>query len=59
MRLMAQAKNHDVAVSSQTQYLPEQSDESANRFVFAYTITIRNVGAMAAQLISRHWVITD
>ena len=59
MRPMAQAKNYDVAVSAQTQYLAEQSDESANRYVFAYTITIRNTGAVAAQLISRHWIITD
>ena len=59
MRPMAESKNHDVTVSAQTQYQPEQSDESANRYVFAYTITIRNTGAVAAQLISRHWIITD
>jgi ApaG protein len=56
---MAMAKTYDVAVSAQTQYLPEQSDESANRYAFAYTITIRNAGQFAAQLISRHWIITD
>ena len=50
---------HAVSVSSQTQYLPDQSDESAGRYVFAYTITIRNAGKMAAQLVSRHWIITD
>jgi ApaG protein len=50
---------HDVAVSVQTQYLPEQSDEAGSRYVFAYTVTIRNVGSVAAQLISRHWIITD
>ena len=59
MRPMAQAKNYDVAASAQTQYLPDQSDESTNRYVFAYTITIRNAGAVAAQLVSRHWIITD
>jgi ApaG protein len=48
-----------VAVSAATQYIAEQSDESAGRYVFAYTITIRNGGNVAAQLISRHWVITD
>jgi ApaG protein len=48
-----------VQVSAQTQYLPEQSDEAAGRYVFAYTITIRNAGKLAAQLISRHWIITD
>ena len=59
MRPMAQAKNYVVDVSAQTQYLPDQSDESASRYVFAYTITIRKAGAVAAQLISRHWIITD
>jgi ApaG protein len=49
----------DVSVTSQVQYLPEQSDEAGGRYVFAYTITIRNAGSLAAQLISRHWIITD
>ncbi|HZM34747.1 MAG TPA: Co2+/Mg2+ efflux protein ApaG [Burkholderiales bacterium] len=56
---MAQEKHYEIAVSAATQYLAEQSDESAGRYVFAYTITIRNAGSVAAQLISRHWVITD
>jgi ApaG protein len=50
---------HEIAVSAHTQYLPDQSDEKAQRYVFAYTITIRNAGSVAAQLVSRHWVITD
>ena len=52
-------KRHDVSVTAQMQYLAEQSDESGGRYVFAYTITIRNAGSLAAQLISRHWIITD
>ncbi len=56
---MAQEKRYEVAVSAKTQYLPEESDESAGRYVFTYTITIRNVGNVTAQLISRHWIITD
>src|SRR3989442_11991169 len=56
---MAQEKHHDIAVSAATQYLPEQSDEAGGRYVFAYTITLRNAGSVAAQLISRHWLITD
>lgn len=56
---MAQEKRYEVQVSAKTQYLAEQSDEAAGRYVFAYTITIRNVGNVTAQLISRHWVITD
>jgi ApaG protein len=50
---------HEVLVSAQTQYLPDQSDEAQGRYVFAYTITLHNAGTVAAQLISRHWVITD
>jgi ApaG protein len=56
---MVAEKKYDVAVSSETQYVPEQSDEENSRFVFAYTITIRNEGSIAAQLVSRHWIITD
>jgi ApaG protein len=56
---MAQEKHYDIAVSAATQYLADQSDEVAGRFVFAYTITIRNPGNVTAQLISRHWIITD
>src|SRR5687768_16051445 len=41
------------------QYLADQSDEANGRYVFAYTITLRNTGSVAAQLISRHWIITD
>jgi ApaG protein len=56
---VADEKRYEVAVSAATRYLPEQSDESAGRYVFAYTITLRNTGSVAAQLISRHWIITD
>ena len=58
-RALASGKHHEIAVSAATQYLPDQSDESAGRYVFAYTLTIRNAGQVAAQLISRHWIITD
>jgi ApaG protein len=47
------------SVSVKTAYLPDQSSVEENRFAFAYTVTITNVGNIAAQLISRHWVITD
>jgi ApaG protein len=56
---MVAGKKYDVTVSSQTQYIPEQSDEESSRFVFAYKITIRNQGSIPAQLVSRHWIITD
>jgi ApaG protein len=57
-KTMAGAK-YEITVKSQTQFVPDQSDEASNRFVFAYTITIRNTGSIAAQLISRHWIISD
>jgi ApaG protein len=50
---------HKIRVDVDTSYLAEQSDPKERRFVFSYTITIRNEGSVAAQLISRHWVITD
>ncbi len=56
---MANEKRREISVSAVTQYLPDQSDEDASRYVFAYTITIRNTGNVTAQLISRHWIIRD
>lgn len=46
-------------VSVVTQYIAEQSDSMSDSYVFSYTITIKNVGDIPAQLISRHWVIVD
>lgn len=40
-------------------FIAEQSNPEAGNYVFAYTITIRNVGEATAQLVSRHWIITD
>jgi len=40
-------------------HLPEQSDPATGQHAFAYTLTIRNSGDVTAQLIARHWVITD
>ena len=40
-------------------HLPEQSDPQNGQHAFAYTITIRNSGDVTAQLIARHWIITD
>ncbi len=48
-----------IQVSVKTTYIAAQSQPLANRFVYAYTITIANQGDVTAQLISRHWLITD
>ena len=39
--------------------LPEQSQPDAGQYAFAYTVTIENSGDVTAQLIARHWIITD
>jgi ApaG protein len=41
------------------QYLPEQSSPPDGPYAFSYTVTIRNVGDITAQLVARHWVVTD
>ena len=42
-----------------TRYLDEQSEPDEDRYVFAYTIHIRNTGSVPARLLTRHWIITD
>jgi len=54
----AQQENH-INVSVETTYLPQESSPERDRYVFAYTVTISNDGNSPAQLISRHWIITD
>jgi ApaG protein len=49
----------DVDIRIDANYIENQSDPDANRFVFSYTITISNNGSTSVQLMSRHWVITD
>ena len=48
-----------IEVSVDTQFVVEQSQPEADRYVFAYTVTLRNVGDVSARLLARHWVITD
>jgi len=57
--MMEQRKKYRIDIQVKTAYVPAQSDPEANRYVFAYTITITNRGALPAQLLTRHWVITD
>ncbi|MEJ2417788.1 MAG: Co2+/Mg2+ efflux protein ApaG [Exilibacterium sp.] len=48
-----------IEISVASRYLDTQSNPASKRFVYAYTITIKNRGSEAAQLISRQWIITD
>jgi ApaG protein len=56
---MAERKRYEITVAPKVTFLAEQSDPDKNHFVFAYTITVTNTGDVTAQLVSRHWIITD
>lgn len=59
MRENPDSVTHRVEVTAEAQFIPDQSDEDEARYVFAYRIRISNLGSVPAQLISRHWIITD
>ena len=56
---MSEPGLNNIKVDVETRYIEEQSDPEQNYYVFAYTITIQNRGRQGAQLLTRHWVITD
>ena len=56
---MADSKKYAFKVNVQTAYLPDQSSPEDSKYAFSYMVTISNIGNIAAQLISRHWIITD
>lgn len=56
---MSTDNHYAISVAVQSRYLLDESAPEADRYAFAYTIRIANTGAVAARLISRHWVITD
>ncbi|MBS0398718.1 MAG: Co2+/Mg2+ efflux protein ApaG [Proteobacteria bacterium] len=56
---MSHDLNPRIRVDVETSYVADQSDPGDQRFVFAYTITIRNQGSTPARLLARHWIITD
>lgn len=52
-------KIYEIKIDVATNYIVDQSEPDVGRYVFAYTITIENLGDLPARLLSRHWVITD
>jgi ApaG protein len=48
-----------IHISVESKFEPSQSDIDANRYVFSYTITIKNTAPFNIQLLSRRWVVTD
>jgi ApaG protein len=56
---MTDDPRYEIRVEPKSAYVADQSDPDTHQFVFSYTITITNTGTVAAQLLSRHWIITD
>lgn len=57
--MLHNADKYNISIDAKVQYIKEQSAPSENRYVFSYTINMLNKGTESAQLISRHWIITD
>ena len=53
------SKIHNIDVSVTSLFLPHQSNELAEKFVFSYTVTLTNSGDIPASLLTRHWIITN
>jgi len=56
---MPEESAHNIKVDVESTYIEAQSVPEQNRYVFAYTVTIRNQGETPARLLTRHWIITD
>jgi ApaG protein len=53
------SEKNKIIIAATPQFIAAQSLPNQGRFVFAYTITITNAGSVPAQLLTRHWLITD
>ena len=56
---MSRAVTNGILVMVKSTYMPERSAPTLRRFAYAYTVTIANQGQETAQLLRRHWIITD
>lgn len=56
---MSNAVTQGIRVRVSTRFLPDQSQPRLSKYVFTYSVQISNEGEKPAQLLSRHWVITD
>ena len=57
--MIEQTPDYRIEIAVRSVYIDDESEPDANKYVFAYTITMRNVGTVPAQLLTRHWIITD
>lgn len=56
---MSTALTDGIRVDVESTYLPDRSEPTAHRWLFAYTVTLQNLGPQPAKLLSRHWEIAD
>jgi ApaG protein len=56
---MSSALSDGIRVEVRSDYRPDRSDPRQHRWLFSYTVTIRNQGVTPAQLVARRWLITD
>ncbi len=56
---MTEDSAYTIEVQVQARFIADQSEPQANRYVFAYTVQLRNAGRVPARLLTRHWMITD
>jgi ApaG protein len=56
---VSSATTDGIEVSVRSEFRPDRSSPAQGRFLFTYTVDIRNVGSAPARLLSRHWIITD
>lgn len=56
---MSESEKYRIQVETVAEFIEGQSNPDDERYVFTYTVTLTNTGTIAAQLISRHWIITD
>lgn len=52
-------KKINMRITAQPTYLPEQSSQETQRFLWSYEITIVNESDEIVQLLNRYWHITD
>lgn len=57
--MLTEDDHHHIRVRVDSEFQEDESVPEDNRFVFSYTVTVRNDGKLPARLLSRHWVITD
>ena len=56
---MYQAVTKNIQVTVEPHFLPDESDEQAGRYFFAYSVEIANLSRAIVQVRTRHWRITD